>query len=90
MKTQFAGKILSTMLNHEYNDYKHSPTFHIWHCCHAIETNYTQTANPPNSAQLEGTPTIPSSYIVWCSSVGMWWGIDRQTIRLTCYASSEM
>jgi len=31
-------------------------------CCHSNETR-TPTANPPNSAQLEGTPTISPSYI---------------------------
>jgi len=38
-----------------------------WHfafglCCHSNETR-APIANPPNSAQLEGTPTIPPSYI---------------------------
>jgi len=31
-------------------------------CCHSNETR-APIANPPNTAQLEGTPTIPASYI---------------------------
>jgi len=31
-------------------------------CCHSNET-HAPVANPDNSAQLEGTPTIPPSYI---------------------------
>jgi len=31
-------------------------------CCHSNET-LAPIAHPPNSAQLEGTPTIPPSYI---------------------------
>jgi len=31
-------------------------------CCHSNET-HAPIANPPNSAQLEGTPAIPPSYI---------------------------
>ena len=31
-------------------------------CCHSDETR-VPIANPPNSAQLEGTPTVPSTYI---------------------------
>jgi len=31
-------------------------------CCHINETR-APIANPPNSAQLEGTPTIPPTYI---------------------------
>jgi len=31
-------------------------------CCHSNETRAPIT-NPPNSAQLEGIPTIPPSYI---------------------------
>jgi len=37
------------------------------HCCHSNETR-APIANPPNSAQLEGTPTIPPSYI-WVRAV---------------------
>jgi len=32
-------------------------------CCHRNET-HAPIANPPNSAQLERTPTIPPSYIL--------------------------
>jgi len=31
-------------------------------CCHSNETR-APIANPPKSAQLEGTPTIPRSYV---------------------------
>ena len=31
-------------------------------CCHSYETR-TPLAKLPNSAQLDGTPTIPQSYI---------------------------
>jgi len=49
-------------------------------CCHSNETR-APTANPPNSAQLEGTPTIPSSYtrvsaVVWECGEGQ---TDRYT-----------
>jgi len=36
-------------------------------CCHSNETR-ALTANPSNSAQLDGTPTIPPSYI-WIRTV---------------------
>jgi len=43
-------------------------------CCHRNETR-ALIANPPNSAQLEGTPTIPPAYIrvravVWVGLCG--------------------
>jgi len=43
-------------------------------CCHSNETR-APIANPPNSAQLDGTPTIPASYIriravVWACGHG--------------------
>ena len=46
--------------NQAYSEYKHSPTFRIWRCCHSNETR-APIANPPNSAQLcdNYTPTIP-------------------------------
>jgi len=51
-------------------------------CCHSNET-HAPIAKPPNSAQLEGTPTIPPTYIgvravVWeCGEVQA----DRHTDR---------
>jgi len=36
-------------------------------CCHTNET-HAPIANPPNSAQLEGIPTIPPTYI-WIRAV---------------------
>jgi len=53
-------------------------------CCHSNETR-VPIANLPNSAQLEGTPTISPSYIrvrtvVWECSEGQ---TDRQTHRQT-------
>jgi len=44
-------------------------------CCHNDETG-AQVANPPNSAQLEGTPTVPPRY-VWIRAV-VWECGDRQ------------
>jgi len=51
-------------------------------CCHSNETR-APTANSPNNAQAEGTPTIPPSYIrvravVWECCEGQ---TDRQTLR---------
>jgi len=67
-------------------------------CCHKIETR-ALIANPPNSAQLEGTPYhSPNLHPSLCSSVGMrrgtdrhtrTYGQDRYTFRLG-YASREM
>ena len=61
--------------------------------CHSSETR-APIANPPNSAQLEGIPTISQSYTR--VSVGMGRGTDRHTdgrnqyaFRLG-YASREM
>jgi len=53
-------------------------------CCHSNETR-APIANPPNSAQLEGTPTIRSSYIrvrviVWDYDEGQ---TDKHTDRQT-------
>jgi len=65
-------------------------------CCHSNET-HAPIANLPNSAQLEGTPTIPPSYIrvsavVWECSEGQ---TDRHTtvvsnIFCLSYASCEI
>jgi len=48
-------------------------------CCHSNETR-APIANPPNSAQLEGTPAIPPSYIRVHTIV-------RQTDRQTAVAT---
>ena len=48
-------------------------------CYHSNET-HAAIANPPNSAQLEGTHTIPPSYVV---------GRDRQTHTKCNYLSSS-
>jgi len=50
-------------------------------CCHSNETR-ALIANLPNSAQLEGTPTIPPTYIrvravVWECSEGQTDGLDQ-------------
>jgi len=37
-------------------------------CCHSNETRVS-IANPPNSAQLEGTPAIPPTYVQVCAVV---------------------
>jgi len=55
-------------------------------CCHSNKT-CAPTANLPKSAQLEGTSTIPPSYIwvhavVWACSRGVVWACGRgQTHR---------
>jgi len=47
-------------------------------CCHSNETR-EPIANPPNTAQLEGTPYHSSKlYPGPCSSVRMWRGTDRR------------
>jgi len=66
-------------------------------CCHSNETR-AAIANPPNSAQLEGTPTIPPTYIrvraVVCEcGQGLTYrhtdGRDHYTFRVV-YDSREM
>ena len=48
-------------------------------CCHSNET-HAPIANPPHSAQLEGTLYHSSKLCVGpCSSVGTWRGTDRHT-----------
>jgi len=48
-------------------------------CCHSNETR-APIANPPNSAQLKGTPYhSPQVTLGLCSSVGTWRGTDRHT-----------
>jgi len=44
-------------LNQTHSEYKHSLTLLVRVCCHSNETR-APIANQPNSAQLEGTPTI--------------------------------
>jgi len=70
---------------------------HLALCCRCNETR-APIANPPNSAQLEGTPTIPPSYIriravVWECDEGQTNrhtdGCDQYTFHLS-YASREM
>jgi len=64
-------------------------------CCHNNETR-APIANPPNSAQLEGTLPFPRVTCVSRSSVGMRRGTDRHTAGRDqytfClgYASCEM
>jgi len=47
-------------------------------CCHSNETR-ASIANPPNSAQLEGTPTIPAGYIRVRAEYCGEWQTDRHT-----------
>ena len=47
-------------------------------CCHSNETG-APFANPPNSAQMEGTYHSPSLHQGPCSNVGMRRGTDRHT-----------
>jgi len=59
-------------------------------CCHSNET-HAPIANPPNCAQLEGTPFYsPKLHQGPCSSVGMWWGTDTQTAMTTIHFVSCM
>jgi len=51
-------------------------------CCHSNESRAT-IANPPNSAQIEGTLPFQKLHPGPCSSVGMQRGTDRQTDRQT-------
>jgi len=47
--------------------------------CHSNET-HALIANPPNSAQLQGTPyRSPKSHLGPYSSIGMWRGTDIHT-----------
>jgi len=56
-------------------------------CCHSNETR-APIANPPNSAQLEGTPYhLLKLHPHPCSSVGMRRGTDRQTHTQTAMAN---
>jgi len=63
--------------NQPHSEFNHSLTFHVRHCkrlqcimlqtcirvcCHSNKT-HSPTANVPNTAQLEGTPYRPQSYI---------------------------
>ena len=71
------------IMNQAYSKYKHSLTFRVPRCCHSIETR-APIANPPNSAQLEGTPYhSPKLHPDPCCSVGMRRGTDRHTDRHT-------
>jgi len=49
--------------NQAYSQYKHSLTLRVRR--YVVRRNETRApiANPPNSTQLEGIPTIPPSYI---------------------------
>jgi len=43
--------------------YKHSLTFRVRRYVVIANETRAPTANPPNSAQLQGSPTIPATYI---------------------------
>jgi len=51
-------------------------------CCHSNKTR-APTANPPNSAQLESTPTVSPSYIRVRARAVVWECSDGQTDRQT-------
>jgi len=51
-------------------------------CCHSSETR-ASIANPLNSAQLDGTPTIPRLHPGPRSSVGMWRGTDTRLMHIS-------
>jgi len=52
--------------NQAESEYKYLLTFRVCVCCHS---NEALIANPTNSAELDGTPTIPPSYIWVCAVV---------------------
>ena len=57
-------------------------------CCHSNETR-APTANPPNNAQLDGTPYHSSKlHPGLCSNVGMRRGSDTQTAVATIHFAS--
>ena len=57
-------------------------------CCHSNET-HAPTANPPNNAQLDGTPYHSSKlHPGLCSSVGMRRGSDTQMAVATIHFAS--
>jgi len=64
-------------------------------CCHSNETR-AQIANPPNSAELEGIPTIPPTYIrvravVWeCDKRQADRHTDTQTAVTTVHFASAI
>jgi len=45
------------------SEYKHSLTFCIRRYAVISNETHAPIANPPNSAQLDGTPIIPPTYI---------------------------
>jgi len=63
-----------------YSNYKHSLTFRVRRCCHSNETR-APIANPPNSAQLEGTLYHFPTYIRVRAVV--WQCGEEQTYRHT-------
>jgi len=71
-----------------HSKYKHLLTFRIRRCSHSNKT-CAPIANPPKSAQLEGTH-YHSAYLHPrpCSSVGMRRGTDTQTAVTTIHFAS--
>ena len=51
-------------------------------CCHSNETR-APIVNPPDNAQLEGTPTIPLTCIRVCAVVWEYGETERHTDRHT-------
>jgi len=59
-------------------------------CCHSNETR-APIANPPNSAQLEGTTYhSPKLHPGPCSSTGMWLRTDTQMLVTNIHFASSM
>ena len=74
-------RLVIASLNQAWSERKHSLTFRVRHFVVSKETR-APTANPPNSAQLEGTPSpyhSPKLHPGPCSSVGMRRGTDTRT-----------
>ena len=64
------------MMNQPSSEFKQSLTFRVQRYA-VIAIKSAPIANPPNSAQLESTPTIPPSYIQVCAVV--WECLEGQT-----------
>jgi len=70
-----------TVSNQAYSEYKHLLTFRVLRYVVIATETRAPIANPPNSAQLGGTPTTLPTYIRVCAVV---WASGRgQTNRQT-------
>jgi len=63
-------KLAWEVIHQAQSEYKHSLTFRVRVCCHSNKAR-APIANPPNSAQIQGTPYPSPKYLRPCSSVAM-------------------